>query len=84
MTRRTLYFEIYKEIWTAEAERDGWKVLSPESEELGFICEDGGATYYVRSEQFGLRFQRNTVEKAIRVIADARNTQKGLKNRIRE
>lgn len=83
MTRRTLYFEIYKKIWTAEAEVDGWKVLSPESEELGFICEDG-ATYYVRSEQLGLKFQRNTVEKAICVIVEALNTQKRLKDRTRE
>ena len=90
MTRRTLYFEIEnsdtysKEIWVAQAEKNGWKVLSPQAEELGFVCEDG-ATYAIYSVPFGLKgVRRNTIEKAVYFLAAELRIQEKLKKKIQE
>lgn len=88
MTRRTLYFEIDDYlaggIWTAQAEEKGWKVVSPDSEELGFIYEDG-ATYAIYSIPFGIKgIRRNTIEKAVYVLFHELRSQEELKKRIHE
>ncbi len=69
---KTLYFDFHG-IWTAEGGRWGctwgWKIFSPEGEQIGFVhdCTDA---YFVTSESLGIRsVQRNTVEKAVYVIA---------------
>lgn len=88
MAKRTLYFEIEdvesysSDIWTAQAEENGWKVLSPKSEELGFIYE-GNFTYEIYSELLGLRgIRRNTIEKAVNFIAFEWRRQERLKEQV--
>jgi hypothetical protein len=67
--------------WVAQPNGRRWVVISPASEELGSIYDDGNA-YFVTCEQLGIRMvQRKTVQDCVYVIAFALYCQHELQRR---
>jgi hypothetical protein len=60
----------------------GWKILSPEYEEVGFVWE-GSPGFSIVSESLGINSpQRNTLRKAVEVIALEWQKQREIKSAI--
>jgi hypothetical protein len=79
--RESLHFD-FDGIWTAQGDTWGWKIFSPKSEEIGFVQDDGYA-YFATSELLGIRsVQRNSVAKAVFVIAYEWNNQQEVKKKL--
>ncbi len=95
MKREALYFEFWfpiereQQIWMAQPEDknasglgERWKVISPESQQLGNIYH-GGNAFFASSDLLGIHsVQRQTVEAAVYVIAQAFHRQQELKRRM--